>query len=500
MNKNENSRSCINVYTASISNGLKVSSADIKQVISATNNRAQYYAEQSKKYRDEAKEHRDNAKYYAEQNSDVTFDYINSVQSNLEQKIATKQPVGDYALKEEIPINVSELVNDANYVNNITFENSINEVRLPKQLENGGKYLKTDGKNPYWASVNAFNLFDTKLSDKILTYEESQGWELQGTYVYKEAIAGSRYGYPDFYNKVVEEFNEATNTETVNGVAVKVHSNGHKFYDIADKTAIDNYFNSMGSAWFYGVDTENERVFLPRNNWFEQATLNESEVGQSVQAGLPQHTHSYTIRSGTNSVDWNSSRSGLCSISNVNANAVIADQFGYGSNASNSTYGNSNTVQPKSVKKLLYICVGNTTNYEGVTDVVNQGMEILEQVAQKVNVDGTNLNAEGKSLISGYALPSDKVVDLTLGATGTLYTAPANGWVIVELSCSYLAELSINAYYGSSYIAYNTSNPWNGNYPLRLSIPVAKGKTFRIWYTNLVTKSRFQFIYAEGEK
>ena len=46
-----------------------------------------------------------------------------------------------------------------------------------------------------------------------------------------------------------------------------------------------------------------------------------------------------------------------------------------------------------------------------MTDVVNQGMEILEQVSQKVNVDGTNLNTEGKTLITSYSFPSNKYVD-----------------------------------------------------------------------------------------
>ena len=65
-----------------------------------------------------------------------------------------------------------------------------------------------------------------------------------------------------------EEYNEATNTETINGVTVKVHSNGHKFYNISNKTSIDSYYNTNGSAWFYGIDTNNERIFLPRNKYF----------------------------------------------------------------------------------------------------------------------------------------------------------------------------------------------------------------------------------------
>lgn len=219
-------------------------------------------------------------------------------------------------------------------------------------------------------------LFDTILKDHVLTYEETKGLALQGTYVYKEALAGSRYGYPDFYAKVIEEYNQATTTETVNGVTVKVHSNGHKFYDIANKTAIDEFFNSMGSAWFYGVDTANERIFLPRNNYFEQVTGDASEVGLSVEAGLPDHNH--TVSYEGSSVDDGDPGSRLLSTpSGANGTYTLTSTK---ASTSNSTYGNSNTVQPNAVKKLLYICVGNTTKYEGVTDVVNQGMEILEQV------------------------------------------------------------------------------------------------------------------------
>ena len=47
----------LNIYTASVAGGLKVSAADTRQVISATNNRAQYFAELAEKYKDEAKLH-----------------------------------------------------------------------------------------------------------------------------------------------------------------------------------------------------------------------------------------------------------------------------------------------------------------------------------------------------------------------------------------------------------------------------------------------------------
>lgn len=273
-------KNIVNVYTTSNGAELNISAPSVKQVISATNNRAQYFSEQAKKYRDEAKQHRDNAKYYSEQNSDVTYEYINNVRAALESKIAKKQDRGDYALREEIPTEVSDLNNDKNFIGKDIVDMEINKIKLPSQEGNTGKFLVTDGANANWKGINTFQLFDTKISDSLLSYEESNGWALQGTYVHKNAIAGERYGYPDFYNKCVEEYNEATDTEIFNGVTVKVNSNGHKFYDIADKTAIDSLFNTMGAAWLYGIDTVNECIFLPRNDLI----CGDSDTAQSSSA------------------------------------------------------------------------------------------------------------------------------------------------------------------------------------------------------------------------
>ena len=222
-------------------------------------------------------------------------------------------------------------------------------------------------------------LFDTILKDHVLTYEETKGLALQGTYVYKEALAGSRYGYPDFYAKVLEEYNQATTTETVNGVTVKVHSNGHKFYNIADKTAIDEFFNTMGSAWFYGVDTENERVFLPRDRYYSVKNV-APVVGNGMALGLTDGSsyggmimgsgNSYYVNTGAYGASTGGSVSGSGGFNTYRAVGVTTDATKSGIEAH---------LQPRE-DKYLYICVGNTTNYEGVTDVVNQGMEILEQI------------------------------------------------------------------------------------------------------------------------
>ena len=120
-------------YTLSLSN--------TKQAIALTNNRARYYAELAEKYKNEAKEHRDNAQYYAEQNSDVTFGYINTIKSELIAQIDTKQNAGDYALKGELPTKVSELYNDSNFA---ILNDVINRDTDILEQVNEGLELKVD--------------------------------------------------------------------------------------------------------------------------------------------------------------------------------------------------------------------------------------------------------------------------------------------------------------------------------------------------------------------
>jgi hypothetical protein len=236
-------------------------------------------------------------------------------------------------------------------------------------------------------------LFDTVLKDYVLTYKESKGLALQGTYVYKDAIAGSRYGYPDFYEKCLKERDEAianggVQKVTLGGTTMSmyIHPNGHMYYNISMKSTVDSWFNTFGTAWFYGVDTENERIFLPRTLWFEQMTNDKTQVGLSVDAGLPNITGGFAVGYGS-SGGANSSlgkaiytSSTVCNM-HAGAGTNNSKDLALDASKSSSVYGNSTTVQPKAVKKLLYICVGNTVSDTSWVDVVTQvegGVKDLE--------------------------------------------------------------------------------------------------------------------------
>lgn len=59
---------------------------------------------------------------------------------------------------------------------------------------------------------SGLDMFDVVQKDHILTYEDTEGLAPLGSYVYKEAVVGERYGYPDFYNTCVAEYNDSKNT------------------------------------------------------------------------------------------------------------------------------------------------------------------------------------------------------------------------------------------------------------------------------------------------
>ena len=84
----------------------------------------------------------------------------------------------------------------------------------------GGNYPGS-GLEEYINTHNVgLTLFDPVIKDHVLTYPEGKGLALQGTYVYKNAVAGERYGYPDFYNKCLEEYKNSQVTANVPNVNI----------------------------------------------------------------------------------------------------------------------------------------------------------------------------------------------------------------------------------------------------------------------------------------
>ena len=369
----------------------------LRNTIQVINNRAQYFADIAKNCLEEVRTILAQVREYAAQNTNVTVEFVTNKIAELRNIIETN--LNNYLLKSNLNTELVNFGTNAQYVNETRLATAINAV-IPSQENNENKLLSTDGEDLCWVPVHHdFSIFDIVPKDHILSYSETKGFAQLGSYVYKDAVAGSRYGYPDFYAKVIAEYQDPNNTtETVSGVTITVNANGHKFYDIADKADIDSLFTARGEAWFYGIDTTNERIFLPRSTRIKFGDT--STVGEYQEAGLPNITATWgsCFEYGSDgyksigAVTSTEESSYYMEIPNVAGGGRVLRDFD--ASRSSSVYGNSNTVEYSSTKLIPYMVVGNVSDWSGMTDVVNHGMTILEQVNQgiqsRVLLDGSN--------------------------------------------------------------------------------------------------------------
>lgn len=103
------------------------------------------------------------------------------------------------------------------------------------------------------------------------------------------------------------------------------------------------------------------------------------------------------------------------------------------------------------------------------------------------------LDWNDKGTIAEWSMPSSRYVDLTLGASGTVYTALSNGWVQLIKT----GQENQYAQISSRLTTINTS-PYNGGI-VSLFIPVSKGDEFTVAYDLSGTTNVFRFYYAKGE-
>ena len=213
-----------------------------------------------------------------------------------------------------------------------------------------------------------------------------------------------------------------------------------------------------------------------------------------VEAGLPTHTHTRGTMNITGTVqhpgaansqfDGSLEVSGAFGKTSLGNTKIVTDTGGtYAAarldfNAANSwtgatsapdnaLYGKSNTVQPPSSKKLLYYVVGNTTSKEGLTEVVAQGMEILEQVNQgletRVKLDGSN--AEFPHIIetyrngaSWYRVYSDGWCEQGGKATSTSQSLQNPVYLLKHYAdTNYYVNANVNEQHHATIYAYSTS-------------------------------------------
>lgn len=103
-----------------------------------------------------------------------------------------------------------------------------------------------------------------------------------------------------------------------------------------------------------------------------------------------------------------------------------------------------------------------------------------------------------KSIISGWGMPSRRYITLTLGASGSSYTAPANGWFFIRrTSTAENQSLQITGNDAVQSWIYSSAS----SQLMAVYRPAKKGEIVAISYTLGSDKNQiFSFVYAEGDK
>jgi len=130
--------------------------------------------------------------------------------------------------------------------------------------------------------------------------------------------------------------------------------------------------------------------------------------------------------------------------------------------------------------------------------------EIIEKInndesswATSLNTDVSNISATGKSLVAGFPFPSGSHIDLSLGPTGSIYSAPADGWFFLCKNISANGQFAAMEVLSGDSVVLQVANSvftasWNG------FVPCKKGDKVRVEYNLGGTTVLFRFIYAVG--
>ena len=423
-----------------------------------------------------------------------------------------------------------------------------NKDSLPSQTGNAGKFLTTDGTNASWGEVKQIEIeqdltnptIDTVPSTKAVKDESSRITTLMNTKVSNciteipqdiklelnngtlTLKAGSKVYVPNGFeadgatpkfDEVVIE-NDITITSTLNRTAVlTINTNTMKIGIYADSMTFSGNTAPSDQQYMQWYDTANNLVKQTNNN------------GSTWTSGFSLPFAMVTITSvGIQSINQVFNGFGYIG-STIYALPGVKGRIPNGRNADGSLKSIESTLDKVLTETFpnldvpVYVTLKtNSLDYWQVAVTPIAYSETENFFINGLNIKSSELilgisylssgkitsfapktvfhalDYNDKSTISGWSMPSSRYIDLTLGASGSRYTAPANGWFCVAKRSGgtnqYLGLISngleVTVYYNSGMVARNF-------------IPCKKGSTITVNYNMSGNTEFFRFIFAEGE-
>lgn len=240
-----------------------------------------------------------------------------------------------------------------------------------------------------------------------------QNWLRADTFSWQDGTV-----YSDAYDHLVDDYTNGTSTtETVGSYTITyvLASDGHKV--TADETTVGNIYNETGVAWYYILDTTNQRFKLPRTKF--GVTGYRDAVGKYVAPGLPIPAITSNATTTERVLTDQEDRTHYVATGAKTATITIVPD---------NIYGQSTTVQPPATQMYLYFYIGE---YDQTATEQTAGLN-SELFNEKVDLNLNNMNpsATTKETIVGWMIP-----DYSAGITVSSfpYTATKKGVLYIAI-------------------------------------------------------------------
>ena len=413
-------------------------------------------------------------------------------------------------------INTSKLIEKVEGVNNkykSQITNCVTEIpqRIKLELNNGVLTLKAGSTV---IVPNGFEEDGVTPKFDYITVENNSDW-------YPSSTAGTRFGYYSFTQNTLAnstiQYTYSGNTATMNGITPQVYTffyntETNKIYNGSDGawvvcnislpiclfkndstatvTSLDQVFNGIGYMGSTIWCDKGVKCLVP-NGRNEDGTLNNIEVTTNkLQVLTNPHGASPTGNSALGITPDGTFLVNHRYIESETEPSIINYTFWYKPSLNTTYYGESN--KWGIVNSLFLRCFVAYHDY-----IYDTNTKINTFTGIRIKQSFRALDYSDKPKVSAWALPSNKYIDLTLGASGSSYTAPANGWVVARIKAGSTSSfLQLN---NPTTVLQDYSNINIVGFRASGMLPVQKGQVFSFGYGTNDTVEIFRFIYAEGE-
>lgn len=203
-----------------------------------------------------------------------------------------------------------------------------------------------------------YRLFPTQEATKRL---------LDGTLVYRDGI------YDSFVNYMVDLYGDGTDVPA------------YFTTEVEWQASVEQY----GVCGKFVYDASANTIRLPKLTGLVEGTIDANALGDLVEAGLPNITGSFvTARDGADGAFTEVGDGDSALISGTGKRKILD------ASRSSSIYGNSDTVQPQTIKGYYYITVATGVKTDIEVDIDN----IVVDLNGKANVDLDNLTTTGSNI------------------------------------------------------------------------------------------------------